>query len=105
MSLPWRHIFCRLRSGWTNNPMAKPADELTDPLVARLAGLVLAQGFLAAQVQCQMAALHFRIGLELGQNFASDGRITADALVKTNPSTFFLRFEDGAPRTRTGFLD
>jgi hypothetical protein len=34
--------------------VAEPADELTDPLVACLAGLVLTQRFLAAQVQRQM---------------------------------------------------
>ncbi len=83
---------------------AQPADELTDPLVARLAGLVLAQGFLAAQVERQMAALHFRIGLQLDQDFAGDGRISANALVEADPGTLFLGLEAGAPGARTGFL-
>jgi hypothetical protein len=34
-------------------PVAEPADELADPLVAGLAGLVCAQGFLAAQTSAR----------------------------------------------------
>ena len=84
--------------------VAEPADELTDPLVACLAALVLTQRFLAAQVQRQMGTLHFGIGLELGHDFRCDGRITADAPIEADPGTLFLGLDTGAPGARTGFL-
>ena len=52
-----------------------------------------------------MAAFHFGIGLQLGQDFAGNGRITADALVEADPGTLFLGLEAGAPGTRTGFIE
>ena len=96
--------FLQTVPGPDKQTVAQPADELTDPLVARVTGLVPAQGFLAAQVQRQVGALHFRIGLDLGHDFGRDGRITADALVEADPGTLFLLFDAGAPGARMGFL-
>ena len=96
--------FMKLFSVKSFDATGRMQSELTDPLVACLAGLVPTQGFLAAQIQRQMGTLHFGIGLELGHDFGRDGRITADALVEADPGTLFLGLDIGAPGARTGFL-
>lgn len=85
-------------------PAAEPANEGADPFVARLPGLVRAQGFLAVQVQGQMGTLHVWIGIQLGQYFGGEGKVIADTLVEADPGSFFLVLKAGTLRARMGFL-
>jgi len=84
--------------------VAEPTDELPDPLVACLPVLVHAQRLLATQVQRQMGTLHFRIVIQLGQDFAGDRRLAPDTPVEVHPGSLFLVSNAGVSRARTWFL-
>jgi hypothetical protein len=44
-----------------------------------------------------MATPHFGVGLELGHDFGSNGRVAAYPLVETDPGALFLEFDAVAP--------
>ena len=61
-----------------------PAHETADALRAGLARFLPAQAFLATQIERGVGALLVSVGVEVLDDFRSDGRI-GNAAVETNP--------------------
>ena len=80
-----------------------PAHETADALRTGLARFLPAQAFLATQIERGVGALLVSVGVEVLDDFRSDGRI-ANAAIKTDPQPLFFKRDRGAVRagnTRT----
>src|SRR6218665_595115 len=77
------------------------AYEIPNALVPGFPGLFPSQGFLAGQVESQVAALHFGVLVELGEHFRGQHSVAAHALVELDPGAFFFGFDARSPRAGT----
>src|SRR5438552_3298312 len=74
-----------------------PAHETADTLRAGLARFLRAQTFLATQIERGVSTLLVSVGVEVLDDFRSDGRI-ANAAVETDPRLFLFKRDRGAVR-------
>ena len=76
--------------GVTQQAAKYPAHETADALRTGLARFLLAQAFLATQIERGVGALLVSVGVEVLDDFRSDGRI-ANAAIESRPTLSLLR--------------
>ena len=81
--------------GVTQQAAEYPAHETADALRTGLARFLLAQAFLATQVERGVGALLVSVAIEVLDDFRSDGRI-GNAAVETDPQSLFFERDRGA---------
>jgi hypothetical protein len=74
-----------------------PAHKLADALRTSLTHFLLAQAFLATQIERGMGALLVSVAIEVLNDFRSDGRI-GNAAVETDPQSLFFERDRGSVR-------
>ena len=94
-AVPW--LRAQVAPGVTQQAAKYPAHETADALRTGLARFLLAQAFLATQVECGMGALLVSVAIEVLDDFRSDGRIV-NAAVETDPRSLFFERDRRALR-------
>jgi len=94
-AMPWLRAQAAL--GVTQQAAKYPAHETANALGAGLARFLLAQAFLATQIERGMGALLVSVGVEVLDDFRSDGRIV-NAAVETDPRSLFFERDRRALR-------
>ena len=83
--------------GATQEAAEYPAHETADALRTGVARFLLAQAFLATQIERGVGAFLVSVAIELLNDLRSDGRIV-NAAVETDPQSLFFERDRGAVR-------